>query len=187
MWLAEDEIQGLGLAAWGSDVQIDPTVRLFGASSISIGSHVRIDSGVLLSAGPGALTIGSFVHIAADVKVFASAADVELRDFSGLSVGVCLLSATDDFTDGHLTGPTVPDRLRQVSSGRVVIGRHAVVGVGSVILPDVTLGDGCAVGSLSLVRNSVPEGCVVAGNPLRVIRKRDVQRLRLLEAALDEG
>ncbi|KAB0678888.1 acyltransferase [Aureimonas leprariae] len=51
-----------------------------------------------------------------------------------------------------------------------VIGRRCFIGARSMILPGVTVGDECVVGSGSVVTKDVPPRSVVAGNPARVIR-----------------
>lgn len=56
----------------------------------------------------------------------------------------------------------------------VVIGNNCWVGMNSVILPGVCLGDHTIVAAGSVVRNSFPEGyCIVAGNPGRVVKILD--------------
>jgi galactoside O-acetyltransferase len=64
----------------------------------------------------------------------------------------------------------------------VFLGRHVIVGSGSVILPGVTLEDGVAVGALSLVTKDCEAFGVYAGNPARRIkeRKRDLLELEKL-------
>jgi acetyltransferase-like isoleucine patch superfamily enzyme len=61
------------------------------------------------------------------------------------------------------------------TEGRSVwIGRKCWIGMNSVILPGVTLGDHTTVGAGSVVTRSFPEGrCVVAGVPARIIRHID--------------
>lgn len=53
----------------------------------------------------------------------------------------------------------------------VKVGSDVWIGAGAIILPNVELGRGCVVGAGSVVTRSVPEDCIVAGNPARVIRK----------------
>ena len=51
------------------------------------------------------------------------------------------------------------------------IGKNCFVGGRSMILPGVEIGDGCVIGAGSVVTKSVPPGCVVAGNPARILRE----------------
>lgn len=51
-----------------------------------------------------------------------------------------------------------------------VIGNDCVIGVRSIILPGVKIGDSSIVGAGSVVTKNVPDHCIVAGNPAKVIR-----------------
>ncbi|WP_425595962.1 acyltransferase [Roseibium album] len=52
-----------------------------------------------------------------------------------------------------------------------VIGKKCFVGARSIILPGVKIGDGCVIGSGSVVTKDIPSGCAAAGNPARVLRE----------------
>lgn len=51
------------------------------------------------------------------------------------------------------------------------IGRNCFIGGRSLILPGITIGDGSIVAAGSVVTRDVPDACIVAGNPARVIRE----------------
>ena len=51
------------------------------------------------------------------------------------------------------------------------IGRRCFIGGRSIIMPGVEIGDDCVVGAGSVVTKSVPDRCIVAGNPARIIRR----------------
>lgn len=175
-----EELQAIGFAAIGNKVLIDRTTRFFGVGRISIGSNVRIDAYSVLSAGAGGISIGNHVHIG--VYVFLTgAARIELHDFSGLSGRVSIYSSNDDYNGDALTGPTVPDDCRKVTSAAVIVGRHAVVGAASVILPGVTISEGACVGALSLVKRGVPAFSIVAGQKGQLIGQRKKDFLKLEE------
>ena len=53
--------------------------------------------------------------------------------------------------------------------GRIRIGSNSFVGKGSVIMPGVSIGSNCIIGSLSIVSSSVPDNMVYAGNPAKFI------------------
>ena len=52
-----------------------------------------------------------------------------------------------------------------------VIGSHCLIGAHSIIMPGVTIGDGCVVAPASVVVKDVPPHTLVAGNPGRHIEK----------------
>lgn len=51
-----------------------------------------------------------------------------------------------------------------------IIGKDCIIGVRSIILPGVKIGDSSVVGAGSVVTKDIPDHCVVAGNPAIVIR-----------------
>jgi acetyltransferase-like isoleucine patch superfamily enzyme len=51
-----------------------------------------------------------------------------------------------------------------------IIGKDCVIGVRSIILPGIKIGDSSVVGAGSIVTKDVPAHSVVAGNPAKVIR-----------------
>lgn len=142
--------------------------------------------GVILS-GSHPIKIGANVHLAAGTKIYSSGGTVEIASFANLSADVKVYTASDDYTGGSLTNPTVPDAYKDVTRAPVRIGSHAIIGAGSVVLPGVTLGFGSAVGALSLVRDDVDDGVVVAGAPSRPVGHRNVARLVQLEELFRDG
>jgi dTDP-4-amino-4,6-dideoxy-D-glucose acyltransferase len=177
-FLGREELLELGLGALGEDVSVDSTALVYGAARVSLGSHVRIDAGAVLSAGDGGIAVGDHVHIS--VRVFMTgAAAIEVRSFAGVSAGTAIFSSNDDYRDGWLTGPTVPEDLRKVDDAPVVIDEHAIVGAGCVILPGVTIGRGAAVGALTCVRKDVPPFAIVAGPRGEQVGERDAKLLEL--------
>jgi galactoside O-acetyltransferase len=179
-WMTRSELAKT-FGAVGTDVLVDRDIRLVNPQHITLGSHVRIDVDAFLVAGT-AITIGSWVHLGAAVHLMAAGGAIKIDDFCGLSSRVSVFTTTDDYSTGFLTNPTVPTEFRKVRTGPVRFEKHALVGCGTVILPDVTLGFGCAVGALTLVNRSVPRLAVVAGQPLRRLGLRDGERLKQLEA-----
>jgi acetyltransferase-like isoleucine patch superfamily enzyme len=50
------------------------------------------------------------------------------------------------------------------------IGERCFIGARSIIMPGIRVGDGSIVGAGSVVTRDVPPGCIVAGNPAKVLR-----------------
>ena len=56
--------------------------------------------------------------------------------------------------------------------GPIVVGNDVWIGLESLILPGVTIGDGAIIGARAVVARDVPPYAVVVGNPARVLRQR---------------
>lgn len=181
-FLSADELVQLEFAELGDNVLVHETVVLVGTENISLGSNVRIDPYCVISAGKR-VTIGSYVHIAAHV-LLSGQAGITVNDFAGISHGAKLLSTSDDFSGGVLTGPTVPTDLRNVEKGCIVVSRHAVIGANSVVLPGTAVNEGAIVGALSLARGDLEAWKVHAGCPSRVVGARDKEGVLRAETAL---
>ncbi|MDZ4097101.1 MAG: acyltransferase [Methylophilaceae bacterium] len=176
--LDREAVESLGFAAVGDSVQISDKASFYGANRITLGDHVRIDDFCVLAAGVSGIVIGNYVHIAVSSSLIG-AGKITLADFSGLSSRVSIYSSTDDYSGGTLTNPTVPSEYTGVTHADVYLGKHVIVGSGSVILPGVTLEEGVAVGALSLVQKRCEAFGIYAGNPARRIkgRKRDLLKI----------
>lgn len=79
-----------------------------------------------------------------------------------IAPGVGIITANHDFHNLSIS-----------QAGKdVYIGNNSWIGMNSIILPGVKLGEYTIVGAGSVVTKSFPEGnCVIAGNPAKIIRK----------------
>lgn len=176
--LGREAIEALGFAFVGENVQISDRASFYGASRISLGSNVRIDDFCVLSAGVGGISVGDYVHIAVYSSLIG-AGKISLSDFCNISSRVAIYSSNDDYSGTAMTNPMVPSEYTGVTHADVFLGKHVIVGSGSVILPGVTLEEGVAVGALSLVHKNCETFGIYAGSPARRIneRKRDLLEL----------
>ena len=171
------ELLEFGFKSIGDNVNIAKNCTIIGTENISIGNNVRIDGNVTIVSHSGFLSLGCYIHIGGGCHL-ACAGGITLKDFSGLSQGVRIYSATDDYSGGSLTNPTVPKKFLDVKAEPVCLEKHVIVGSGSIILPGVTIGEGSSVGALSLVNMSLDEWGVYAGVPPKRLKAR---RKKLLE------
>jgi len=97
--------------------------------------------------------------------------------------GGCYINAHDglDIGQGTIWAPNVtmvsqhhdPEDLDESppTSG-IYIGRDCWIGVGAVILPGVTIGDGTVIAANAVVNRSFPDGhCLIAGVPARIVKR----------------
>jgi galactoside O-acetyltransferase len=182
----EEDLANEGFKSLGSNVRIAKTCTIIGAENISIGDNVRIDGYcTLVAAGNGFMHFGSYIHVGGYCALLAGEG-ITLKDFSCLSWGVKLFSRSDDFSGEFMTNPTVPSKYTGATGGPIVLKRLVIVGAGSVILPKVTLGEGVAVGALSLVTKSLAEWGIYSGIPAKHIKTRKKQLLELERSFLEE-
>lgn len=165
------ELKEIGFKSIGTNVLLSRKASLYGVSRISIGNNVRIDDFCAISAGIGGIEIGNYVHIAVYVSLQGDG-KITLEDYSGVSSRSSVYSSNDDYFGNYMSNPTVPKQFTNVTSAPVTIGKHVLVGSGSVVLPGVTLNIGCAIGALSLVTKDCEEFQIYSGNPLKKLFPR---------------
>ncbi|MFJ4430042.1 acyltransferase [Pseudomonas sp. NPDC089395] len=170
-FLSRAQIETLGFARVGKNPLLSDKASFYNCANIAIGDNVRIDDFCVLSAGLGGIEIQSHVHIAV-FSLLTGAGKIVLGDFSGLSSRVSVYSSSDDYSGASLTNPTIPDQFKSVASADVCIGRHVIVGSGSVLLPGAVLEEGVAVGALSLVAKRCSAFGIYSGVPVRRIKER---------------
>lgn len=177
-FITDEEMLVLGLKYLGKNVRISSKASVYNPANISIDDNSRIDDFCILSAGSGGITIGKYVHIGCYSSLIGRGSII-LEDFSGISGRVSIYSSNDDYSGNHLAHPTVPEKFRKVQAGNVILRKHAIVGTGSVLLPNVDVGVGAVVGALSMVREDCDEFGVYVGCPARKVktRKRDLLKL----------
>lgn len=71
--------------------------------------------------------------------------------------------------------------------GPISIGNNVFIGMNTIIMPGVTIGDDCVIGAMSLVSKNIPSGSVVAGNPAKIITTIDKFKKKLLSRNCNTG
>ena len=161
----------------GKNVEIGRNVYFRYPDEIEIGDNVIIDEFCYFTTRA---KIGSFVHIAPHCSIIGGRrSEVILGDFVGLSSGCRIVCSSDSYSGDGMTNPTVPEEFHSpVTYSTVDIGNHALIGTGVVIHPGVTIGEGCAVGSLALINKDLEPWGMYMGIPAK--RTRDRERETIL-------
>jgi galactoside O-acetyltransferase len=170
MFYTREELNKIGFKSVGENVLISDKASIYSPHNISIGNNVRIDDFAILSPSTE-LTIGNYVHIACYASIIGKGRII-LEDFTGISGRVSIYSSSDDYTGLAMTNSTVPNEFKKVNNGDVIIKKHSLIGAGSVILPNVTIGEGTSVGALTLINRNCEEFSIYSGNPAVKIGKR---------------
>lgn len=178
---SRSELLDLGFAELGEEVFISRKASVYGAGNIHIGNHVRIDDFTVLS---GNVSIGNYVHIAVFTALFGGNEGIFIQDFANLSARIAVYALSDDYSGEFMTNPMVPETYKNTLESRVLIGKHAIIASGCTILPGVSLGEGCAIGAMSLVKKDVEPWTIAAGIPARYVKPRSRKLLELEEQFL---
>jgi dTDP-4-amino-4,6-dideoxy-D-glucose acyltransferase len=176
-WLTDKQIHEMGFACIGSNVKLSDKASYYNCKEIRLGSNVRVDDFCVLSAGIGGIDIGSYIHIAV-FSTLIGAGNISISDFCNISSRVSIYSSNDDYSGASMTNPTVPSEFTNAQHADVKVGRHVIIGSGSIVLPGVSLEEGVAIGALSLVKKNCRTFGIYAGVPAIYIGER---RRELLE------
>ena len=130
------------------------------AMRLDIAPGVRILSGLWLDCR-GKCRIGPNTIINQNCRL-DNRGGIEIGSNVSISPHVHILTADHDLASLDFKGRELP----------VQIGNRAFIGSRAIILPGLTLGEGCGVGAGSVVTKDVERSAIVAGSPARVIGRR---------------
>jgi acetyltransferase-like isoleucine patch superfamily enzyme len=151
-----------------------PVAALYGERYISIGDDTLLGPNVTLSAGV------SPEHDLGDVEVVTIGARCLIGRSSGIVAHERVVIGDDVFTGHHVyvtdanhgyVDLATPPSRQFAPSRPVSIGDATWLGHGSIVLPGATIGRHVVVGAGSVVTGDLPDYCVAVGNPARVIRR----------------
>lgn len=113
--------------------------------------------------------VGKDVFVGDSVKVDAGHADlIFIADHAHLTGGTRLLCHQRDLKDYRMgdDAAKLPYKL-----GEIHIGRGVMIGMESLIMPGVTIGDGAIIGAYSLVTKDIPAWTIATGRPAKVVKE----------------
>jgi acetyltransferase-like isoleucine patch superfamily enzyme len=160
----------------GEDVIVSNLCVISRPNLVSLGNHVAIDQFVTITTNA---EIGDYVHIAPNCSIIGGASSkVIMKNHSGMAAGARVIAGGADFNSGTLTNPQVPKEYRSEIIGDVIFEEFSILGTNSVVLPGVTLSEGCVIGANSLVTKTTEPWTIYVGNPAKPIKKRDIGEIK---------
>jgi putative colanic acid biosynthesis acetyltransferase WcaF len=135
-------------------------LKLFGAK-LGEGIHVYPSCRIW---APWNLEMGDYSCLSHEVDCY-NVGRITLKEHATVSQYAFLCTATHDITDRGMNLVVKP----------ISIGQGVWVCAKAYVAPGVTLGEGSVAGAGAIVTKDVAEWSVVAGNPARFIKNREVE------------
>jgi acetyltransferase-like isoleucine patch superfamily enzyme len=174
MFYSESELKDFNFKYLGKNVLISKLASLYKTEQMSFADNCRIDDFCALS---GEISIGKNVHVTVHCSLTASLSPIVIHDFAGLAAGCHVFSSMDDYSGDTLTNPTIPMEYKSITHGTVLISKHVLIGTASVVFPNLTIGEGCAIGAMTLVNKSTEPWGIYVGIPAKRIKDRSKKLL----------
>ena len=175
--ITAESAAGRRFAAFGPrSLMAFPTGAVFGERWIVIGDETMIAEQVTLCAGmmPG--------HDLGDQPVLRVGDRCVIGRGSHIVAHQSILIGDDVFTGPYVyitdqnhgyLDPDIPIGKQMPVNAPVSIGAGSWLGTGAVVLPGARIGRNVVVAAGSVVRGAIPDHCVVAGVPARIVRRYD--------------
>jgi len=155
----------------GKDFYLSDLTVIKRPELIKIGNHVAIDQFVTITTQA---EIGDYVHIAPNCSIIGGVnSKVIFEDHSGMAAGARVIAGGADFNSGFLTNPQVPSEFTCATNSVVKFEKFSILSTNSVVMPGVTLAEGCIIGANSVVLSDTEPWTIYVGSPAKPIKKRE--------------
>lgn len=160
--------------AWGHSSLIVPPARITMPEAIEIGSGVVIHEHAWISVVQAVdgytprLIIGDATHIDRLCHI-ACVGEVEIGDHVLIGERVLIGDTFHRYDD--VTRPIMDQPM--AAPLKVTIERGSAIGLGSMLMPGVTIGEQAHVAAGAVVTRDVPPRALAIGNPARVVKRYD--------------
>lgn len=158
----------------GEKVHVEKQFSVIGSQFIDIGNefsggkNLKIHAFELDPSKPPKITIGNHVTITDNCYLSA---------VGELTVGDGTLLGENTFICDNFHGRNtfeeieIPPNDRKITyKGAVNIGKNVWIGRNVCIMPGVSIGNGSVIGANAVVTHNIPENCIAAGVPAKVIK-----------------
>lgn len=127
------------------------------------GKNVNIEKGASFGTGRG-ISIGNCSGIGVNCSIHGP---LTIGDYVMMRPEVTILTSNHKFDRLD-----IPMQQQGMSIKPVVIGNDVWIGMRSIILPGVNIGNHVVVGAGSIVTKDIPDYAIVGGTPARIIKFR---------------
>ena len=147
----------------GSIIRRRTKVDLFPFKNFRIGNHTIIEDFSTINNGVGDISIGNHSFIGAG-NVIIGPVEIGNRVMTAQNV---VISGMNHSYEDISTPPTI----QPVTTHTIVIEDNVWIGANCVVIPGVRIGRHSVIGAGSVVTKDIPAYSVAVGNPSRVVKR----------------
>lgn len=127
------------------------------------GDEINVEKGAYFANG-GGISIGSGSGIGVNCRIHGP---LQIGDSVMMGPDVVILTHTH-----NIERTDIPMGAQGSRAAKVVIGNDVWIGMRSIIMPGVNIGNGVVIGAGAVVTKDIPDYAVVGGVPAKIIRFR---------------
>lgn len=125
--------------------KIDASTTIFAPFHTNFGAHISIGKNIFINHACSFLDLGG----------------ITIED------NVLIGPKANLVSENH---PIDPTQRKSLIGKPILIKKNAWIGAAATILPGITVGENSIVAAGAIVTKDVPDNCIVAGNPARIVK-----------------
>jgi acetyltransferase-like isoleucine patch superfamily enzyme len=144
-------------------IRFNSRMDLFPFNKFEIGANCIIEDFATINNGVGDVFIGNNVGVGLSNVIIGP---VKLGNYVMLAQNIVISGLNHGYEDIN-----IPPRIQKVIAKQIIIEDDVWIGANCVITAGVTIGKHTVIGAGSVVTKDIPQFSVAVGNPARVIKK----------------
>ena len=162
-------IERLGAATIPESTIVEPLAVIYVGErgSLRLGEMNTLYPCASIRIDQGWMTTGSEVSFGSGCHIYEPRAGLTIGDHCMIGGGVLICGVNHGYA-----ARGVPMRHQEFEAAPITIGNDVWIGMGAIILPGITIGDGAIVAAGAVVTQDVRGEAVVSGVPARVVKHR---------------
>jgi acetyltransferase-like isoleucine patch superfamily enzyme len=90
-----------------------------------------------------------------------------------------VFSQSDDYTGTTMVNSLIPKEFKLEKKEPIIIEKQVIIGASSMVMPGVTIAEGCSIGAMSLVTKSTQPWGMYLGIPAKRFKERKMDLCEL--------